>query len=255
MSRTSTKDFFLEVVKGNIPGHKAVHKFGRNPDVDTGTVPEDVWITGGLMTWPTSAAVVSVTSTDAGDDGNPTSNTGAQTLTIEGLDASFDELNETITLNGTNAVTTSGSFIRVNRAFVATAGAYHNNNEGILVGTVGGATMFTIPIGIGQTQVARYTVPNAKTAYLEFLAVSVDEKKSGGTIQMFQNPVADDVSQPFGGAKRLVLQLDTVSGEEILNSRVPRTFAGKTDIWFEVPLVGADNTPVDVDFELLVIDD
>lgn len=255
MSRTLTRDFFLEVQKGNIPGHKLVHKFGRNPDVDTGTVPEDVWLTGGLMTWPTSAAVVSVTSTDTDDDGNPTSNTGAQTLTIEGLDASFDELTETITLNGTSAVTTTGSFIRINRAFVATTGTYHGNNEGSIVGTISGATMFTILAGVGQTQVARYTVPNAKTAYLESMIVSVDEKKSGGTVQLFHNPSADDTSQPFSGAKRLALQLDTVSGEEILNPKSPMKFDAKTDIWFEVSLVGADSTPVDVDFELVVIDD
>ena len=255
MTYIPTRDFFAEVQKGNVAGHKMVHKFGRNPDVDTGTVPEDVWLTGGLMTWPTAAAVVSVTSTDADDDGNPTTNTGAQTLTIEGLDASFDELTETITLNGTNAVTTAASFIRINRAFVATAGTYHGNNEGILVGTVGGATMFTIPIGAGQTQVARYTVPNGKTAQLTYIAASTDEKKSGGTIQLFRNPEADDASQPFGGTKRLIMQLDNILGEETITPRSGILFAGKTDIWFEVPAVGADNTEMDVDFELLVVDD
>ena len=255
MSYIGIRDFFVEVQKGNVSGHKMVHKFGRNPDVDTGTVPEDVWLTGGLMNWPTTAAVVSVTSTDADDDGAPTSNTGAQTLTIEGLDSSFDEQTETITLNGTTAVTTSASFIRVNRAFVATAGTYHGNNEGDIVGTIGGATMFTILTGVGQTQVARYTVPNAKTAYLQSIFVSVDEKKSGGTVQLFNNTSADDTSQPFSGTKRIALQLDVVSGEEIIQPRSPMVFAAKTDIWFEIPLVGADDTPVDVDFELLVVDD
>ena len=249
------RDFFLEVQKGNVAGHKLVHKFGRNPDVDTGTVPEDIWETGGLMTWPTSAAVVSVTSTDADDDGAPTTNTGAQTLTIDGLDASFDELTETIILNGTSAVTTAGSFIRVNRAFVATTGTYHGSNEGSLVGAVGGSTMFTIATGLGQTQIGRYTVPNGKTAYLLFLVISVDEKKSGATVQMFQNPNADDISQPFSGAKRIIMEFDTVSGEEILPGGAPRSFPAKTDIWFEVPTVGASDTPVDVDFELLVVDD
>lgn len=255
MSYLGDKDFLIEVAKGNVAGHSLVHKFGRNPVVDTGTVPEDIWATGGLMNWPTSAAVVSVISNDADDDGNPTSNTGAQTLTIEGLDASFDELAETITLNGTNAVTTSGSFIRVNRAFVATAGTYHGTNEGTLIGTIDAATQFTIGPSLGQTQIGRYTVPNGKTAYLLFIAITVDDKKSGATVQMFQNPSADDTSQPFSGAKRLVIEFDTVSGDEVLPFGSPRKFEAKTDLWFEIPLVGASDTPVDVDFELLVVDD
>lgn len=255
MSFIGHTDFLIEVQKGNVVGHKLVHKFGRNADVDTGTVPEDIWATGGLMNWPTSAAVVSVVSDDADDDGNPTTNTGAQTLTIEGLDASFDELTETITLNGVGAVTTAASFIRVNRAFVATTGTYHGTNEGTLIGTISAATQFTIGPGFGQTQVGRYTVPNGKTAYLLFIAITVDEKKSGATVQMFQNPSADDTSQPFSGAQRLVIEFDTVSGQEILPFGSPRSFAGKTDLWFEIPTVGADSTPVDVDFELLLVDD
>ncbi len=255
MSYIGSRDFFLEVQKGNVAGHTIIHKFGRNADVDTGTVPEDIWLTGGLMTWPTSAAVVSVVSGSANDDGDPTSSTGAQTITIEGLDASFDVVTETITLNGVGAVTTSASYIRVNRAFVATTGTYHGNNEGALTGTISAATMFTIPIGVGQTQVARYTVPNGKTAYIESIFMSVDEKKSGGTVQLYMNTNVDDVSQPFGGAKRLILQFDTVSGEELLTPQSPMKFDAKTDIWFEVSAVGADDTPVDVDFEILVVDD
>ena len=30
------------------PGFFSVNKFGRNPDIDTGSTPEDVWSGGGL---------------------------------------------------------------------------------------------------------------------------------------------------------------------------------------------------------------
>jgi hypothetical protein len=54
MSYISNKDFLIEVAKGNVAGHAIVNKFGRNPDVDTGTDPEDVWTQGGVWAAPTN---------------------------------------------------------------------------------------------------------------------------------------------------------------------------------------------------------
>ena len=240
---------YYAIAKGDVAGESLVHKFGRNSDIDLGTTPEDVWLAGGLMTWPTAAAVVSVTSASANDTGSPTTNTGAHTLTIEGLDASFAPISETITLNGGFAVTTTASFIRVNRAFVATTGTYHGSNEGLITGTIGGSTMFTIGVGIGQTQIARYTVPAGFNAYILGGEISVD---SGKTINIafYQSPSADDVTQPYGGAKRLLIARDGLADYHPVEMPSPRKIDPKTDLWWEVSSVSANNTSVTVDFYL-----
>ncbi len=251
MSRQFSRDFHIEVAKGNIAGHKIIHKFGRNSASSDG---DDVWFSDGTMNWETSAAVVSVVSSDTDDDGNPTSNTGAQTLTIEGLDSSFDELNETITLNGAGAVTTSGSFIRVNRAYVATTGTYHGTNEGIITGTINGNTAFKIEANTGQTQLGRYTVPNGKTAYITKVVISVDSTKTASVeLLMYEN--ADDTSQPYSGAKRLLVEFDVVSGEEIFQPEGGIKLLQKTDVWVNIRDVSAAGaTSVDVELELLIVD-
>ena len=254
MSFIGFKDFLIEVSKGNVAGHKIIHTRGRNDDIDTATDPEDVWAGGGLMNWPTSAAVVSVTSTSANDDGNPTTNTGAQTLTIEGLDANFDELSETITLNGTTAVVTGGTFIRINKVFVATTGTYHGSNEGDITGTIGGDSMFKILTGLGETELGRYTVPNGKKGYITHIQVEVDSSKSA-VLTMLELPNADDVSQPFSGAMRVIVRFDAISGEGIYDPSGGIQLLNKTDVWFEATEVSSNDTAVDVEFEILVVDD
>jgi len=37
MSRQFTREFYLEVARGNIAGHSLVHKYGRNNELSNGT--------------------------------------------------------------------------------------------------------------------------------------------------------------------------------------------------------------------------
>ena len=104
---------------GQITGLSPQLKFGHNPASGNGT-EDDIWAQGGNLTWMSTASVLDIVSTVAADDGNPTTSTGAQTITVEGLDSSWNEQSVTYTLDGTTIVTTAESWIRVNRAFVAT---------------------------------------------------------------------------------------------------------------------------------------
>jgi len=36
-------NFYLEVAKGNVPGHTHVNKYGHNEEITTASDPEDVW--------------------------------------------------------------------------------------------------------------------------------------------------------------------------------------------------------------------
>lgn len=133
---------------------------GRNDSV--GTTAEDLTQAGGVMVWPSAAATVSVVSTSTADD---TGGTGAITVLLEGLDASYLEISETVTLDGTTPVVTTQSFLRVNSAGVATAGT-GEANAGDISCSIGGNVQRFIATGDGLCHCSQYTVPAGYTAYL-----------------------------------------------------------------------------------------
>ncbi len=167
MSKFGSKDFYLEISKGNIPGHSKVNKFGHNPSATSG---DDVWGGGGTYGfYPTAAVNVDAVSTSTSDDSG---STGAIQLTVQGLDSNWEQQEETITLNGTGVVQLSNTYVRMFRAFVYEAGTANSNVGNITVyarstgsGVTAGDVGIYIGAGGGQTQHAIYTVPSGKTAY------------------------------------------------------------------------------------------
>jgi len=165
MTQLRNTDFMLEVVKGNVPGHSAINKFGHNPAVATG--PEDIWSGGGIYAfYPATAQTMEVVSSDD-EDGGAGTDTGALTMQIYGLDANWAEVDETITLNGTTVVAVTGhTYIRMYRAIVLTAGSHGTNVGNIAVRIASaGTTGAYIAADDGQTQQAIYTIPGGKTGY------------------------------------------------------------------------------------------
>jgi hypothetical protein len=163
-------DFYLSVAKGDFTGYSNVSKFGINPTVGSGGF-ESIWEGSNAYPWPTAAATLSVVSASAND---ASGGTGARTVEIQGLDSSWNLLTETITMNGLTPVVTTGSFLRVFRARVVTAGSLKSNAAEITMSS-GGTTLAYITydtIGMGQTLMAVYTIPNGKTGYIINLNVS-----------------------------------------------------------------------------------
>jgi hypothetical protein len=152
------------VALGLVPGWETFRKFGIN-DIVTSSTTQEMWPLGTAKIWPTAAGIVSVTSSSIADDGDP-AGTGAWTLTIYGLDSNWLEVQETITLNGTTAVTTTQEFYRINRAYVNTAGTA-GFNVGNITGTIGGNPQLYVEATEGQTQQTHYTVPADKVVVLK----------------------------------------------------------------------------------------
>lgn len=250
MSQLDTSPGLL-LARGKIPGSYRLRKFGRNPAITTSV--EDIWSAGNSFNWIQTAETIGVVSSDADDDGNPTTNTGAQTVTISGLDSSWNLAEETVTLNGTNEVTTTATFIRVFRAYVATTGTYHGTNEGNLTIEYSSSNVNAgyIATGRGQTEQAQYTVPTGYTGYLHSISAWVDANKTGD-VTFWQCPNADDKSQPFSGAKRIVTTMDGVVGFVRHEFRAPLAFDAKTDIWAS-GLSDATGAEISVEFEMTMI--
>ena len=225
----AASDFKLDVARGKLGTTVSdVHKFGYNPDVASAT-EEDITFTGGTHVWLTAAAPLRIQA--GGDANDGVSGTGALTVSIEGLDANFTVISETVTTAGTSASSaTSASFIRVTRAYVATVGTYTGANiADMVIETTGPVTLATIPAGRGQTKMATYTVPANTTAYLSQVRAWVDSNKECDII-VYQRQDADDVSSPFT-SKRVVHYFPGVAGETELTHDFYTPFPAKTDIW------------------------
>lgn len=167
-----SEPFYLQVARGVIAGHYTVNANGYNPAASTSK--EATWPHSAVSNWPATASVMKVSSNSANDAlAGPGS--GAQTLTIFGLDSNWDLVEETVDLQGTTDFTTTTSFIRINRLKVETFGS-GDTNAGIISVYTGAdtaglpdvsTTVFgTIAVGDGESLMAHYSVPRYHTAYV-----------------------------------------------------------------------------------------
>jgi len=142
------------------PRYDNNNKFGYNNAVGTGQ--EEIWNVGGIESYLSTAETMNIASDSSDDDGAPVG-TGALTLTIYGLDNDWNEINETITLNGTSDVETTNSYLRVFRMVVNTAGTT-GSNVGTITATA--STAATVHAQINptdnQTLKINFSIPQDK---------------------------------------------------------------------------------------------
>ena len=159
--------FELQVSRGQIQGHRNVTIFGFNPDVDTAQV--SVWPLPSLITFPAAAIQMTVSSSSANDT---SAGTGARTVVVQGLNANYNEVTETVTMNGQTAVTMTNALLRVNYAYVVTAGSGNSAAGDIYIGTgtvtagVPATVYDIIKFDYNTTTTGSYTVPAGYTAYV-----------------------------------------------------------------------------------------
>jgi len=126
--------FPLRVARGDVGWAKVLHTYAsalvggvQSPGVGGGHLQNG--LSSADVVLLSAAEQLNVTSTSTND--TSTSGTGARTLFIEGLDTSWAEISETVSMNGTSLVVTSKSYLRVNRITVLTTGS-SNANEGVI---------------------------------------------------------------------------------------------------------------------------
>jgi hypothetical protein len=238
----------INIARGLVRGTTVIHKFGRNPSV--GGAPETIWEHGGIYTYLTVASTVYVSGADAQDSA---AGTGARTVTVQGLDANYNAIEETLTVDG--AVSTQ-SFLRVFRAFVASAGSLLTNKGDVLVstGASGGGTVLakiaTIGTGTvygqGQTNLALYTIPAGKTGYLTNWNVGVGAYNDAVTANLYTRESGNglifrtrDVMDVPGGLHQRIYQ-------------VPFTLLEKTDI--EIRAIATTGTNMSSTFDIILFD-
>ena len=240
----------IPIAAGLVDGYSNIHKFGRNPNV--GGAPETIWQNGGVYSYLSAASTVYVSAVDATND-NPTG-TGARTVTVQGLDTNYNVVEETLSVNNTEG---SVEFLRVFRAFVATAGSILTNDDIIKISTGAGGTgtiLATIGIigtgttfGLGQTQLALYTIPAGKTGYLTNWQVGGGTYNDSITATLLARE-QDGANVPFRSRDIM----DVPGGFHTRNYNVPYRFPQKTDI--EVRAIASTGSVVSSSFDIILVD-
>ena len=242
----------LEVSKGNIPGATAVFKFGYNPDVN-GT-EETIWNNGGDYDWEalTAATRMYFSSTSANDS---IADIGARQVVIQGLDANYVEITETVDLTGQTQAATTQEFLRVNRAYVLTAGS-----SGTSIGTIYGSSEVGVAAGVptgnivinmgllNQSQLGIYTVPAGRTFYLD------DLNFTAGISQASKTATVRAVVREFGGVFRTRYINVVQSNQLIAKFEYPLAIPEKSDIELRV-VTNSSNNQIGGSFQGVLIEE
>ena len=265
MSRQFTRDFGVEVQRGNIAGFGAVNKFGRNSEIDAGVIA-DVWDGGNTgdvsLIWvaPTQARTHTIASTSGNDtDGG----TGANTVRIFGL-TSWDanEVSEDVTMDSGSPPVTANSYVIIHRMRVLTFGNA-GPNVGTITATATSDGTITAQIGIGppkegQTQMAIYGIPSTQKAYMKRLYASLNRASGAGTstgyIDLFLcfNPIPNSQLAGFLVKETKGLSLDGMSAFSDLYP-IAKTFDGPGILKIQIAS-GTNNMDISAGFDLYLVD-
>ena len=227
----------LAIARGHTAGYRALYKFGYNPDVN-GT-EETVQAEGGNYAWIDNAVTMFVSSSSVND---ASGGTGANTIIIQGLDEDYNEIEETIVLNGQTQVATQLSYLRVYRAFVTLAGSSGTSGGTIYIGSsgaTGGVPNGTVYANLGlgnQTQIAAYTVPAGYTLYLD------DINFTAGISQAGKVATCSFVSRGVGSNVFRTRFINVLQSNQLITKfEYPQPYTEKTDLECRVRTDSSNN--------------
>ena len=227
------EDHYWKIARDKIPGSKYVFVFGHN--FNTGGTREGLWHVNSEFIWNQTASTLDLVSTNVNDT---IAGTGARKVTISGLDINFLEVSQTIDLDGTNPVTTTQSFLRVNHANVEETGTYGGTNLGPISITrndnsdiMAFIALDDLSVGYGNSHMGKYTVPaNYKASIINSNSEVFNTKLVTFSYNFRKN---DNIATgPFFPIEKFK-HFDGLSGDTPLCLSGAIVFPPKTDIWLD----------------------
>jgi len=213
--------FDLQVSRGQIYGHNTLSIFGYQSAVGNTKIP--VWENATTYTYITSASTLTLVSTSASDD------TSAKIL-ISGLDSSYNQISETLAMNGVTGVTTVNSYFRVNSLIMVSPGTGQTTNVGTITLKQSSNIVAQINIGISKSQSTIFTVPAGYSFYLDLAEVNTSNSYTSSNIVTYTVQAINNNT----GVKLQVLQQPFVSIYTANRSSDPYVYTEKTDIQWQL---------------------
>jgi len=176
----------LQLAQGSLANMNPLFKFGENKLV--GDTLETIWDHSGQYVYLSSAQQVTVSSSSSSDTN--------MTITVQGLDADYNEISEDVSVAGRAPTTTDASFLRVFRAFYKSGDSLVGDiyiGTGTLTDGVPANVLAVVKADRGQTMMALYAVPAGYTMYIlkahvssgtesgtRYIKASIRQKLQGG---------------------------------------------------------------------------
>lgn len=205
----------MQVSRGQVANATPINIFAYNPAVTTSFIP--LWENTATYAFPASASVLTLVSTSASD------NTSC-TVLISGLDASWNLITESKTLNGLTNVTTTNAFLRINSMVLTSPGTSQTTNVGIITAKIGATTYGQINAGIGKSQNGWYSVPNGYTLYIQSINAFSGDANGTGFVN-YKVTTTNNVNNVTLNVLQTTFQLQY----QILRSN-PLPYTQKTDV-------------------------
>ena len=177
-----SKEYRYEVAMGNVYGSSTWNKFGYNADING--VAEVVASFGGTFNIMTTADTLNVVSTSNNDRSG---GQAARTIVLVGIDSNGDYQEETVTMNGQTLVTTTNTWLGINRAYVASVGNSNYNQGDITISDTSAVfgTQAQIPSMKAITQQSIFHVQSGYKFLSDWLEINSSRQGATPFIQIF----------------------------------------------------------------------
>jgi len=245
----------LAIAEGLVTGKTFIHKFGSSPGFNILDGFITVWDGADKgdpyekMVYPysTTADIDTLSSDDAGN---------TQATEIQGLDANYDLVTQTLDLNGLTRVALTTPLIRVFRVVNTNSSDYAGHvfisvNGTLTLGVPTPANLRAVVHGENnQTEMAVYTIPAGKTGFMRdwYASTSGAAKDSVHVIKV--------MARPFGGVFQLKHKASIIEkGTSYIKHDYtePEVFAEKTDVEIKCN-TDKDGASVSAGFDIVLKD-
>ena len=238
--------FELQVSRGQISLHSPANIFGYGTTPASAGTFRTVWENMATTDYvfPGSALTMQLVSTSAGDTAN---------ITIVGLDASYNLLTETLTLNGTTNVPTVNQYFRINGISVTSGSATNPvgvvtlSNGGVVYAQINTGVINGVTSSVGTSQMGVYTVPAGYTFYgYRYGAYSSFNGNSANYTTY--RAVTNDSS----GVQKMIVQTPFNTSYEV-QRHFPFPYLARTDLRFQVASSAATAAVVSINIGGILI--
>lgn len=185
--------------------------------------------------------------------------TGAAVVKLAlGFDALVDAKSEFLVLNGTTNVPTTRAYVRIDRAYIVGAGSGGVNAGAITLTADTDATVTArIEAGIGQTQMARMTVPGGYDLFVTRIWATLARATSAFTaiadIVLWTEEYAALSASPTGKRSGGYWGVAAAGPGLTADFPVPKRFHEYSDVWLSIDGVSAVDMDVSGGFDGILV--